>query len=985
MVSCVIRVQTGIQELRKTFFTNKEGFMMRDNISMTRLARCGTVLFSVVLGLLLFVSSPASGVPIQEFTIPTPMSMPMTIAPGPDGNLWFTEECGNKVGRITPDGAISEYPLPGSPLQFIPYDCIKDNNGSDGRGLHGIAQGQDDKLWIADSINSIIWKMNKDGVLIGKYNVDQCPMPGEGAIQPIFNGYGPHGLTAGPDIPGPDGTPVHTIWFTHLSCNYIGVISTDTGEMIRKFIIPTHGCSTTTGDTCGTYLSSSVAHITADPNGAIWFTEHGNVGFMVNKIGKIMPGPLCAGNQKYSDPPSPCITEYLVSDPTTSLGLYEIAAGIDGSIWFTERTNKTIAKMEIGTSGTPTFTTYPRPFDPQQLSNPAGIAVDPDNGNIWFTEQLSATIGVIPNTPNGLIEKFQIPSAGTGFHITVGPDGNLWFTELNPASRIGKVRTRIAYIYDSDNPSDKNDFSSFLANNFYKVDPVPLKIGAETYDFSRDQAIIIGADTGHDGGYGYGWVWSGSDTAKSNIQGAGKPVIGIWLGGASYFSQVGGLAIDYEQSWIESANWGEVAVVNGADSVWSSPDTVLSIPPSGGVFRIYDRGTMKYIAADNPTVIPGVTRIAKQSGDAEHYPIITQTAANRTYALWGYPDGPSYMSLAGQTLFANLLDKVEHIMYSSDVFVSQSKVQYSLAPGMTITFDNVTQPGRASIITKESYIGEVGDVSIPGGKTYDISFTGTFVPYVYICISYNETDVQNEGSLRFMHKGASGWVDITSSRDSVNNIICGMTSSFSVFAVTELLPPAISFVDTCPVTVMLNSAATIYVLVTDNFSGVAGQSVPNGFSALDTSAAGQKTFTVTARNNAGLEATAACVYRVIYDFAGTGGFHAPVSNPPVLNIAKAGSTIPIKWQLPDGKGGFISDLGAVTSVTVQQVNCANISAALTDPMATTATGNTGLRYDFTDNQYVYNWKTLKSWLGNCFELTLSLNDGNRYPVYFKFK
>ena len=30
----------------------------------------------------------------------------------PDGNLWFNENAGNQIGRMTPDGAITEFPIP---------------------------------------------------------------------------------------------------------------------------------------------------------------------------------------------------------------------------------------------------------------------------------------------------------------------------------------------------------------------------------------------------------------------------------------------------------------------------------------------------------------------------------------------------------------------------------------------------------------------------------------------------------------------------------------------------------------------------------------------------------------------------------------------------------------------------------------------------------------------------------------------------------
>src|SRR4051794_13047691 len=48
-----------------------------------------------------------------EFALPTPGSGPTTIALSPDGTLWFTEQAGNRIGRMAPDGtAIKEFELP---------------------------------------------------------------------------------------------------------------------------------------------------------------------------------------------------------------------------------------------------------------------------------------------------------------------------------------------------------------------------------------------------------------------------------------------------------------------------------------------------------------------------------------------------------------------------------------------------------------------------------------------------------------------------------------------------------------------------------------------------------------------------------------------------------------------------------------------------------------------------------------------------------
>ena len=43
-----------------------------------------------------------------EFPVPTFVG-PESITTGPDGNLWFTEGRGNKIGRITTTGIISQF------------------------------------------------------------------------------------------------------------------------------------------------------------------------------------------------------------------------------------------------------------------------------------------------------------------------------------------------------------------------------------------------------------------------------------------------------------------------------------------------------------------------------------------------------------------------------------------------------------------------------------------------------------------------------------------------------------------------------------------------------------------------------------------------------------------------------------------------------------------------------------------------------------
>jgi beta propeller repeat protein len=192
-------------------------------------------------------------------------------------------------------------------------------------------------------------------------------------------------------------------------------------------------------------------------------------------------------------------------------------------------------------------------------------------------------------------------------------------------------------------------------------------------------------------------------------------------------------------------------------------------------------------------------------------------------------------------------------------------------------------------------------------------------------------------------------------------------------------PPAIAL--TCPGTATLNGTASAQVLVSDGGSGVASQSRPNGAAALDLSAVGTHVFTVSATDVAGNAASATCAYAVVYDFAGGGGFGPPLLGPPAVNSAKAGATVPVKWRIPDGLGGFLCDVGIVSSIQHQAAPCDTYAAE--NPVPADSAGSSGLRCD--GGQYVFNWKTDKSMAGKCYQLVLSLNDGSSHLANFALK
>jgi hypothetical protein len=116
---------------------------------------------------------------------------------------------------------------------------------------------------------------------------------------------------------------------------------------------------------------------------------------------------------------------------------------------------------------------------------------------------------------------------------------------------------------------------------------------------------------------------------------------------------------------------------------------------------------------------------------------------------------------------------------------------------------------------------------------------------------------------------------------------------------------------------------------------------------------------------------------VSYDF---GGFVQPIDNLPVVNAAKAGSAIPVKFSLDGDQGLAIFAAGFPKS---EKVECVG-GASLDNVEETTTAGSSGLSYDPSTDLYRYTWKTEKAWAGTCRQLVLRLADGAEYRASFSF-
>jgi hypothetical protein len=119
-------------------------------------------------------------------------------------------------------------------------------------------------------------------------------------------------------------------------------------------------------------------------------------------------------------------------------------------------------------------------------------------------------------------------------------------------------------------------------------------------------------------------------------------------------------------------------------------------------------------------------------------------------------------------------------------------------------------------------------------------------------------------------------------------------------------------------------------------------------------------------------------FKVLYKFT---GFFRPVDMLPIVNVAKAGSAIPVKFSLSGNQGLNIFESGYPISLKIN-----SSTGVPEDAIEVTVTaGGSSLSYDAAADQYIYVWKTEKAWAGTCRQLIVKLKDGEEHIANFKFK
>jgi hypothetical protein len=146
--------------------------------------------------------------------------------------------------------------------------------------------------------------------------------------------------------------------------------------------------------------------------------------------------------------------------------------------------------------------------------------------------------------------------------------------------------------------------------------------------------------------------------------------------------------------------------------------------------------------------------------------------------------------------------------------------------------------------------------------------------------------------------------------------------------------------------------------------------------AVDTATVGWKTFTVTATDNQGNTNSTTVEYQVVYDWSGV---LQPV-NRDGSSVFRAGSTVPVKFQLRDHTGAAVCDASATASWAPFSGDVIGDETEATSTSAAT----TGNLFRCQDGQHIFNLSTRGLARGS-YVLIIRLADGTAQDVVFSLR
>jgi N-acetylneuraminic acid mutarotase len=259
-------------------------------------------------------------------------------------------------------------------------------------------------------------------------------------------------------------------------------------------------------------------------------------------------------------------------------------------------------------------------------------------------------------------------------------------------------------------------------------------------------------------------------------------------------------------------------------------------------------------------------------------------------------------------------------------------------PPITLTFDEVTEAGHTA-----SSLSPTGPPTPAGFQLgeppiyIDLLTSAGFTGSVEVCVNYSGAAFSNESLIRLFHFVSATWTDITTSLDTVANVICGATTSFSPFAVLQP-PPALAPVLTLPGDITAEATSAAGAAVT--FTATAAHELEGPLPVVCSSPSGS-TFALGAT-------TVNCSATDGGGHSASGSFTVTVvdTTPPALTLptditttGTTGAVVPFTASASDLVDGSVAVICAPASGSLFPIGSTSVSCTATDARGNTANGS----------------------------------------------
>lgn len=314
------------------------------------------------------VARAAGGGKVRSYPVPTAAAGLGRITTAPDGTLWFVERDAHKVGRVAPDGKVSDIAFPSANAgpQLVDLDVSPDGSvwvvydsgrlmlamDRTGRSVRPVGGG----YGFADTLAGAV-RVAPDGVV---WNTLRYPATGQLSVARTF-------ATGQPETPA-DGAPACD---GPLAAGTDGAMWCRTGDTITRMANPPQGSATLAGTPYLAGLGRQVSDLAAGPVGSIWFARTdpatgGQVGYVDQATGAVQSFSTGVGSNPVDLVAGPDGRMWFVDGGARPGIGYVDAAGRgallslgdarptsltlarDGSLWFTDATRNVVSRVATG-------------------------------------------------------------------------------------------------------------------------------------------------------------------------------------------------------------------------------------------------------------------------------------------------------------------------------------------------------------------------------------------------------------------------------------------------------------------------------------------------------------------------------------------------------------------------------------------------------------------------------------------------------------